>query len=265
MPWCSVRSPRCCEPPSWVTGASTGLSLMHARGVVGGGGLLGVRLPPAGPPWPSAVPPLPGALSALEAPVITSCSLRTKAALTTPLTAMWYLRSKLLTLRSVVGPKMPTAGVLKPALVRSAWSVRTSLPLIPCRRVRLPKPLFRGGLGGRNRKYESSERQDPRNTGNGADADLEQRLTLLFRTPTGLADGLALKEMRYAGIPAIRPRDPDRVPAGSPIASARPWRFGWVLIGWAAYTTCKMSVTPSFAPFSWKGIRCRWRVPYPRD
>src|SRR5687767_7990959 len=34
------------------------------------------------------------------------------------------------------------------------------------------------------------------------------RLTrfLLFRAPTGLAVGLALKELRYAGSPAIRPR-----------------------------------------------------------
>ena len=136
---------------------------------------MALRLPPAGPPWPSEVPPLPGVLSALDAPVITSCSLRTKPAVTRPLTARWYLRSKLLTLRSVVGPKMPTAGVLKPALVRSAWRVRTSLPLIPCRRVRLPNRCLRGGLGGRNGKYESGERQDPGKLGNGADADLEQK------------------------------------------------------------------------------------------
>ena len=56
--------------------------------------------------------------------------------------------------------------------------------------------------------------------GYGAGTDSEQKVTLLFRTPTGLADGLALKEMRYAGSPAIRPTGPGWVPAGSPIASA---------------------------------------------
>ena len=148
MPWRSVRSPRCWEPPSWVTGARTGLLLMTLVGSSAVAACLAWRLPPAGPPWPSAVPPLPGVLSALEAPVITNCSLRTTAALTTPLTAMWNLRSKLLTLRAVVGPKSPTAGVLKPALVRSAWRVRTSLPLIPCRRVRLPNRCFEAAWAG---------------------------------------------------------------------------------------------------------------------
>jgi hypothetical protein len=38
--------------------------------------------------------------------------------------------------------------------------------------------------------------------------------SLLFLGPTGLAVGLALKEQRYAGIPAIRPggMTPHRVP-----------------------------------------------------
>ena len=49
----------------------------------------------------------------------------------------------------------------------------------------------------------------------------------LFPAPAGLAVGLALKEQRYAGYPAIRPRRP-RPPMGSPFASAvgPPRRFG---------------------------------------
>ena len=48
--------------------------------------------------------------------------------------------------------------------------------------------------------------------------------------PSGLADGLALKESRYAEIPAIRPKDPFwSGPIGSPDRrGTRPGRFGWV-------------------------------------
>ena len=51
--------------------------------------------------------------------------------------------------------------------------------------------------------------------------------TLLFLVPSGLADGLALKESRYAGGPAIRPWEP-WPQSGSPIAlaSGRLRRFG---------------------------------------
>jgi len=61
--------------------------------------------------------------------------------------------------------------------------------------------------------------------------------------PTGLAVGLALKESRYAGAPAIRPRNLYRSQSGSPIASdmCRGDSAG-LDFGTAPYRTCKTTV-----------------------
>ena len=58
--------------------------------------------------------------------------------------------------------------------------------------------------------------------------ELGTRRTLLFRVPSGLADGLALKELRYAGVPAIRPwdRGPNRVPRSLWLLDASAIRLG---------------------------------------
>ena len=89
------RSPGCC----W-----------HARRVVSGRGLLGLLLAVGRAALAQGRAAAAGSAVRVGRAVITSCSLRTKARLTTPLTARWYLRSKPLTLLSVIGPKVPTAG-----------------------------------------------------------------------------------------------------------------------------------------------------------
>jgi rhodanese-related sulfurtransferase len=62
--------------------------------------------------------------------------------------------------------------------------------------------------------------------------------------PSGLADGLALKELRYAGTPAIRPwdRGPNRVPRSLWLLDASAIRL-WVIIGLRPYIMSKISVT----------------------
>jgi rhodanese-related sulfurtransferase len=62
--------------------------------------------------------------------------------------------------------------------------------------------------------------------------------------PSGLADGLALKELRYAGTPAIRPwgRGPNRVPRSLWLLDASAIRL-WVIIGTPPYMMSKISVT----------------------
>jgi rhodanese-related sulfurtransferase len=80
--------------------------------------------------------------------------------------------------------------------------------------------------------------------------------------PSGLADGLALKESRYAGIPAIRPLGPWSQ-SGSPIALglyASAIRL-WVIIGTAQYTKRKISVTGCALGRKMQ----RWGERYPPD
>jgi|GEM_PF-5170762 len=67
---------------------------------------------------------------------------------------------------------------------------------------------------------------------------------LLFLTPTGLAVGLALKELRFAVLPAIRPGDriwPLWVPRSLRLGASET-RLG-SSFGRAAYTNCKIDAT----------------------
>ncbi len=67
--------------------------------------------------------------------------------------------------------------------------------------------------------------------------------TPLFRVPTGLAVGLALKESRYAGVRRFAPSAAVAL-MGSPFPGRRIGRgFGWVIFGRAAYINRKINVT----------------------
>jgi rhodanese-related sulfurtransferase len=78
--------------------------------------------------------------------------------------------------------------------------------------------------------------------------------------PSGLADGLALKELRYAGTPAIRPwgRGPNRVPRSLWLLDASAIRL-WVIIGTPPYMMSKISVT--VGALGRKMQRCPERYP----
>ena len=156
---------------------------------------------------------------------------------TIPLAFSAYLRSKRLTLRRFppehAGRRGREAGLGQIGLQRGDVGP-------PCAsRGPAAEPLRRRSGRGQHRR-DGEHRKEPARQGT-TEYELGQRLTLLFRAPSGLADGLALKESRYAGISGDSPPGGQVGSLGFPVRpAAGPWtiRLGCI-IGSAHYTAAR--------------------------